>query len=318
MWGVSLVGAVPTAAGAQPAPATARNILLCHGDAPAVECYTSEHWEGGGGHHEVAALVTDASGAPVPAVPVAFYEQGVGHFVGNGDAIVVSTDSGGVAVAVVTATEAGGSDVFAEISPPGTPGGFRGTAPDDDECEQPAGPGGTPRAGNCVSRSVSVMWGVPPSPACDDKLDNDDDGFIDFPDDPSCSDGNDDSEDPFDYEFFEPRRHPRRISMRFRDRVDHAEGGLVVFGRIRLEDEDDDFRECKQAQPVNIQRRVDDRWETQTSTTTNRRGRYAAVVADKPGPYRAVAARLTILVEATRQAHVCDKTAKAKTHHHRR
>lgn len=316
--GVCLIGAVPAAAEAQPSPATARNILLCHGDAPGAECDTGDHWRGAGAYHEVTALVTDAAGAPVPEVPVAFYEQGVGRFVEGGDSTVAATDTSGVATAVITGDEPGASDVFAEISPPGTPGGFRGTGAADDECEQPAGPDGTPRAGNCAAGPVTVMWEVPPPPACDDAIDNDHDGFVDYPDDPSCSDPDDVSEDPFDFDFEELRRHRRRISIRFRDRADHAEGGLVVFGRVRLEDEDDDFRACKEAQPVNIQRRVDDRWETQKSATTNRRGRYSEVVLDKPGPYRAVAARLTILVEATDERHVCLRAGKAKTHHHRR
>lgn len=147
-------------AAAQAGPERARNIVLCHEDPP--PCEVSTQTNGGGDEHLVTAVVTDASGAPVAGVPVELREEGVGRFTTGGDSQIVSTDADGEAPAVVTADEPGTSRITAEISPYGTPGGFRGAGASDDECEQPAAAGGTPGPGNCIAGPLQADWTVPP------------------------------------------------------------------------------------------------------------------------------------------------------------
>jgi hypothetical protein len=91
----------------------------------------------------------------------------------------------------------------------------------------------------------------------------------------------------------------------------------VIFGRLRLTGEDDGFHRCTHGQPVLIQRVVDGAWVTRKNATTNGTGRYTGVVFDKPGPYRAVAPRAEAFDDLG-GFHVCRRTEKAKSHHHRR
>jgi hypothetical protein len=104
--------------------------------------------------------------------------------------------------------------------------------------------------------------------------------------------------------------------MRFRDWVGPGDEGLVIFGRLRLADDDDEFLECTHRQPMLIQRRADGEWKTVKDATTNATGRWTGVVFDVPGPYRAVAPKVEIEVDGVR--HVCFSAHKVKTHHHRR
>ncbi|HYO60498.1 MAG TPA: Ig-like domain-containing protein, partial [Actinomycetota bacterium] len=300
-----------------PGPATpeARNVRLCHGSAVAPVCGTAVEARGLGDEHELSALVTDRGGAPLANVPVEFRETGPATFVpGGADSVLATTGSDGIARAVLTSEDFGTSTIVAEISPPGTTGSFRGPGSSDDECEQPAGPGGTPAAGNCVSQALTVAWEDVHPTECGDGRDNDDDGYVDL-DDPGCVDELDDDETPGpDQSTF---RHPRRINMRFRDWVGPGDEGLVIFGRVRLSEDGDTFRKCTQGQRVRIQRLVDGDWVTKKNATTNARGRYTGVVFDRPGRYRAVALRSQIPVDDV-VVHVCPRVEIEKTHHHRR
>jgi hypothetical protein len=301
-----------------PGPATpeARNVRLCHGSTAGTTCDTTAHARGPGNLHEVAALVTDRAGNALAGVPVELRETGPAVFTPAGaSTVLVTTGSDGIARAVLTSDHFGTSTIVAEISPPGTTGSFRGPGAADDECEQPAG-SGAPGAGNCLSQALTVTWEDIHPAECSDERDNDGDGFTDYPDDPGCEDEGALSELPFNG-LDEAEMHGRRINMRFRDWVGPSDEGLVIFGRLRLSNDDDRFRKCTQQMPVNIQRLVDGRWLTKKSVTTNARGRYAGVVFDLAGRYRAVAPRTEILIEDTVR-HMCRKAAKAKTHHHRR
>lgn len=296
-----------------PVGGAARNVRLCQGSS-STPCDTSPHEREPGDLHEVAALVTDRNGAPVANVVVEFRQIGPAYFTATAAAVVtVVTGNDGVARAVITSDQEGASTVVAEISPPGAPGSVRGPGPTDDECEQPAGPGGTPPAGNCVSQTLAVTWDDPVVNGhdCDDALDNDGDGYVDYPEDPGCTDDNDGSEDPFN-----PAQigHPRTISMLFRDAND---GRLVVSGRVRLADADDTYRRCIRGREVEIQRLVHDVWVTKGRDTTNRRGRYSGAFRDVPGTYRAVAVPAQLTVEDV-AVHTCRRADKEKTHHHRK
>lgn len=300
----------------QPPSPEPRNIRLCHGTETGAACDTSVVDREPSEEHQVSALVTDQNGAALANVPVELRETGPAEFVAGGNSTLLSTGPDGIVRAVVTSETTGTSSLVAEISPPNTLGSSRGPGPSDDECEQPAGTNGTPPAGNCVSAPLTVTWSTAQEPAeCEDTVDNDGDDLVDYPDDPGCADAGDDSEVDPDPEP-ETVRHSRRTNMRFRDWVGPGDEGLVIFGRLRLADEDDEFVECAHRQPMLIQRRVDGEWKTLKHAKTNATGRWTGVVFDVPGPYRAVAPRVELEVDGVR--HVCFSAHRVKTHHHRR
>ncbi|HEX2294019.1 MAG TPA: Ig-like domain-containing protein [Actinomycetota bacterium] len=302
----ALIAGVPAVpAVAQPAPESARNIRLCHGDTTS-PCETGSQAEGGGGHHDVTVAVTDAAGAPVPDVPVQLREEGEGRFTTGGDSVVVVTGADGRATAVVTSDVVGRSLVWAEISPPGTPGGFRGPATDDDACEQPSDADGVPGPGNCIAGPLSVDWHVPPPPPeCSDRQDNDQDGYVDA-DDPSCAGEFDDSEDgPVDV------RYNRKVTLAFSE---WKRGRLLAFGRVKLEGAGP--AECVEGVPVRIVRRSRGGWVHVATVSTGGSGWYLAVVADTPGRYRASALRYETMPPSG-EFTTCRRASRAKTHRHR-
>ncbi|MDQ3982769.1 MAG: hypothetical protein M3271_08850, partial [Actinomycetota bacterium] len=202
-------------------------------------------------------------------------------------------------------SEGGESVIEAEISPPGTPGSFRGPATHDDECEQPSHPDGFPAAGNCISRPLVAYWEVPPPPAlCSDGVDNDGDGYVDV-DDPQCAGPWDESEAQDD----PPLRvhHDRSISLRFSD---WKRDRMVVFGRLTVPD---GAAYCAADKSVFIERRRRGRWVSRAVVMTNPEGWYVAVLDDRPGRYRAIAPRRRAPIDGS---HVCRRTALAKTHRH--
>lgn len=292
-------------------PPNARNLRLCHGPSPVPLCDTSAQTEDVENDHTVSILVTDREGEALPGIPVELRHAGPARFVANGaHTLFVTTGADGIATAVLSSPVEGTSSVVAEISPPGSDGSFRGPGPADDDCEQPAGPGGDPPAGNCVSANLTILWeSVHEVLQCDDGVDNDDDGFVDM-EDPGCVHPQDDSELPVN--FVEPIPHDRHLNMRFRDWVGPGDEGLVIFGRLRVPD---GFRRCGQGQPVVIQRRVDGKWVTKKHATTNARGRYAGVVFDVLADYRAVAPATEVEHDGR---HLCRKEQIVKPHHHRR
>lgn len=298
-----------------PGAAGARNIRLCQGSS-AAPCDTSSRMSEPGDLHEVAALVTDRNGVAVANVPVEFRQSGPARFTATGTAsVVVVTANDGVARALMTSEDFGTSTIVAEVSPPGAPGSFRGPGPADDECEQPAGPGGAPPAGNCVSQPLTVIWDEAVNGhECDDGIDNDGDGFIDFGEDPGCLDEADGSEEPFNPAETPLIRHPRTISMHFRDANGEQDGRLVVSGRLRLAEDGDAYRRCIRGRQVKIQRLVDE-WVTKDRDVTNRRGRYSGTVPDVVGTYRAVAVPAQFVIEDV-AVHNCQRADKEKPHRH--
>jgi hypothetical protein len=228
------------------------------------------------------------------------------------DAILVTTGTDGVARGVLTTDDDGTSTIVAEISPPGTNGSFRGPGTADDECEQQAGANGVPAAGNCVSHALTVHWEGPVNGhECDDGIDNDGDGFIDYGDDPSCT-SEDDGEEPFD-EGTEAQKHDRSIAFRFRDLAGERRDELAVSGRVRVPD---GFSSCARAQEIRIQRRVDGQWVTRVRVGTDSDGRFESVIPDRPGRYRAVARHSEVFTD-DEEVHICRRGEKVKRHRHR-
>lgn len=286
-------------------PSMARFIQLCHGDVAGTVCETGEQLNEAGDEHELTARVTGAQGDPIANVPVQFRQTGPGAFTpGGATTTTVLTDADGLAAAVLISDVEGASTVVAEISPEGSAGGFRNTGANNDECERPGG--------NCISETLTKVWEVEPVDGheCDDAIDNDGDGLIDYPDDPGCAEEQDGSELPVNV-IDDLERHGRTVSIRF----DHDSDRLVVYGRLRV---DDGFEECRAGQPINVQRRVDGRWVTKKSTDTNRKGRYAVEIFDLASRYRAVAPRTEIVDDRLNKMDVCRKAVKGKRHRHRR
>jgi len=179
-------------------------------------------------------------------------------------------------------------------------------APSDNS---PAGSSSNPApAGNCEDTSVNT-W-AQPDVACDDGVDNDGDGFIDFPDDPGCTSDTDDSEEPFNVPEPTTTRHARKVGISF----DHQRGQLVVTGRLRVPD---GFVRCSRHMTVEVQQRLNGRWVTQTSDTTSRSGRYKAALEDLAGRYRAVAPKDRLTNAGSNTVDVCLKATKSDSHHHR-
>ncbi|HEX2196274.1 MAG TPA: Ig-like domain-containing protein, partial [Actinomycetota bacterium] len=294
-------------------PNAARFIQLCHSDVAGTVCETGVQLNEAGDEHQMTARVTDAQGNPVPDVPVQFRETGPGIFTPQrGSSATVNTDANGLAAVLLTSDVEGTSTIVAEIMAGSGLNGARGGGAADDECEAPAGTNNQPAAGNCISQSLTKIWEEEPVNGieCDDGIDNDGDDLIDYPDDPGCLDDADGSELPVN----ETTEHVRTISMRF----DDPEGGggkrLVVFGRLRARG----FSDCRKQMPVNVQRRVNGRWITKKTTTTNGKGRYAVEIFDLASRYRAVAPRTEVVDEDLSHIDICRRAVKAKRHRHRR
>ncbi|HEX2196842.1 MAG TPA: hypothetical protein VHJ76_07940 [Actinomycetota bacterium] len=286
-----------------------RHVQLCHGAGTGAVCETTHQVRGPHEEHEVAAVVTNHRAGPVENVRVELRETGLAVFVPAGtSSIIVTTGPDGVARGILWSERFGTSTIVAEIDPPGTAGSTRGPAPDDDECEQPAGPGGSPPAGNCVSGTLTVSWESIHRTACNDGVDNDGDGFVDYDEDPGCTSVEDDSETPAPHP--DPVFHRRTVAVRFAH--DEATGALLVYGRVR---EADDFRSCIRRQTVRIQRREDGRWVTLKTATTNRRGLFAQTVGDGETRYRARVLRMETFFRDT--LHICRRASKSKPHRHR-
>lgn len=183
--------------------------------------------------HIVRCDVTDRNGNPVGGVLFQAVENGPGsfedcpdlftddHYSNSSNVLVcenTSDSSGQVEFQITSGTEGTQTvEVAVEDDAEGGPEdrGNAGTPSpnqdDDDACDARADEGydgnnteglnsdpGAP-AGQCFDSFVKT-WGDddPDLAECEDGIDNDNDGFIDFPDDPECASANDDDEDDDD------------------------------------------------------------------------------------------------------------------------
>ena len=196
--------------------------------------------------------------------------------------------NGQVEIVVETTTaETGTQTVTCELTVDTTD--TDGAADTDDECDQAAGTGvggtgtqtGAP-AGACED-SVNVVWGgstpTPDNFECNDGVDNDGDGNIDFPDDSDCQNPEDDSERDLGGRF--------NTSLTFRyDRNGDppAFKGAVVSDR----------NECTQNRLVKIKRVKPGRDATVAKDRSNAKGNYVAVKEHiRRGKYYARTAQVT-------------------------
>jgi len=213
-----------------------------------------------GTNHELTALVTDRFGNPRPGITVTWQRTGAGSFVST----ETTTNANGEARAVITSAAEGTTQVTSSI----TPGA-------DVDCDDAGSTDPNDPAGNC-SDSASKTWAVTPPVACNDGVDNDGDGKVDFPADPGCSSETDTTETG-------TFRRASSVSIR------HTFSPHVFKGRVNSGP-----RRCERGRLVTIKevRRGPDAVEGRDRT--NRRGRYV-----EPhnrfgrGRYYAVAGRKT-------------------------
>jgi hypothetical protein len=234
-----------------------------------------------GTSHVVTCTVRDASGNPVSGVDVSFTESGPGSISSTGTtpnppggAQTYRTNSSGQ-VQVTVQTNAGEATGTQTIT--GTITGPTGGVNDPTvECGRPAGQPTGAAAGAC-SDSVTKTWTAQTGPQCNDGVDNDGDGRIDFGQDPGCADISDTTESP------DPDPEPVRVASNVtirNDRNDNAFKGSVGSSR----------KACQVGRQVVLKRRGDG---TVGRDTTNRSGNWRIANDGRRGRYSAVARRST-------------------------
>lgn len=271
------------------------------GAARNIDCTPGTATNPTGTTHSIECEVTDRFGNGVAASNVTFTLSGVGEYSTldcfAGATCTRATDStGNVTIRLTTADgEEGTSNLAAQIA---ADNGDSDTAFDlDDECDQPAneapggGTGDAPGApaGNCET-SVTKVWEDQDPTQCDDGVDNDGDGWVDFPDDPGCENAADDDEGN------EPlvRDHSRTAEI---TRFKHIalpgkdKPALMVKGVVTV---DDGFSACANQVPVKVQIRASGEWITRKTDSTNENGVFKVLIRHVHAKYRVVAPRIEL------------------------
>lgn len=230
---------------------------------------------------------------------VTFTESGTGRITSASPAALGTAGTGKVEVVTATTnTESGEQTITAELTDDvgdDTPG------PDADtnECDRPAGfgPGGVgvvsgAPAGVC-EQTVTKTWEEQPVTQCDDGVDNDGDGWVDFPDDPGCDDAADDDESN------EPvvTQHSRTAEITNFKHIDlpgKKKPALMVKGRVTV---DDGFDACANQVPVKVQIRASGEWITRKTDSTNENGVFKVLVRHVHAKYRVVAPAIDLADE---------------------
>ncbi|HWC14580.1 MAG TPA: hypothetical protein VG929_08285 [Actinomycetota bacterium] len=153
-----------------------------------IDCEPETATNQAGTNHVVTCTVRNATGQTVGAgIGVTFTESGPGEISG---ATTVATDRNGQAAATVTSSEAGTQTITGTLTDD-----ILGNEPGEvDECDRQVNdPQGSP-AGICADSVTKTWTSAPPVRQCNDGVDNDNDGEIDFPDDPGCESATDDRE----------------------------------------------------------------------------------------------------------------------------
>lgn len=166
-----------------------------------------------------------------------------------------------------------------------------------------------------ASVTKSVQEGTGQQPQCNDGVDNDGDGQVDFGQDPGCSDVNDNTENTEDTNP-DPTvtTHDRTIKItRFRHvDIGKARPALLIKGRVTSPD----FESCAQAVPVKVQIRAGGEWITRKSDTTNDRGVFKILIRHVHAKYRAVATRYQIEDLDNNNVDVCRRARHARRYRH--
>ena len=154
------------------------------GDGRTIDCEPEAAENETGDGHVITCTVRDVGGQPVQGERVTFSSSGVGTV--NPKTGV--TDANGQVSTTATSNQPGQQTVTGTITDD-----LEGNEPSHaDECDSAAGDPSGSSAGVCAD-SVTVTW-TEPETECNDGVDNDGDGDVDFPDDQGCTNAEDDTE----------------------------------------------------------------------------------------------------------------------------
>ncbi len=255
------------------------------GDANNIDCEAEDGDEAEAGDVvTIECTVTDEVGQPVPNVRVEFDEDGAGVFRGN-DFCTTGAD-GTCEVQIETDESEAGEQIEVTatiVQVAGGTTGAGGNANDDQfrgdtNCTGSTGNAQTGTNADCTDTVTVTLTAEPgpdpdPEPQCSDGVDNDNDGFTDFPDDPDCDSVEDDSEADVGGRF------ATNLTIRYDgDAQPPAFKGKAGSGR----------RECKQGRTVLLKKVVPGPNRTVGQDTTNRRGNWRIVKRRARGRFYAV------------------------------
>ena len=267
----------------QPAPTTGPNTgepqvtisKTWTGPARTINCEPEAATNPVGSTHTVTCTTTDINGQPVSGVTVTFSKIS-----GPGTApspATATTDSTGTATTQISTTlqdPTGTSVIRGQITAPGTA---------TTECARAAGSPTGSTAGVCID-DVNKTWtrSTPtpdPEPQCNNSIDDDGDGRVDFPADPGCAglEDNTESPNPGGGGSTEPKRVASSVSYRY-DADGNAHKGSVSSRN----------RGCMRGRKVTVKRVGTG---AVGSDRTNRAGNYSIRDNEANGRYFAKVAR---------------------------
>ena len=134
----------------------------------------------------------------------------------------------------------------------------------------------------------TIEPGLPVQPQCNDSVDNDGDGLVDYPADPGCESLQDNTEGDA-----AGNSHARTAKITKAKHVKVGEGkrSLKVKGKVTT---NDGFAACSASAPVKVQYKAGGEWNTRKSSFTNSNGNFSVLIRDVTGKYRVVAVKFEV------------------------
>jgi hypothetical protein len=156
----------------------------------------------------------------------------------------------------------------------------------------------------------NVNEGVDEQPECNDNIDNDNDGQVDFPNDDDCAGLDDDSEGGPDV-----NRHGRSVDFNQdqHKKLSKNKRSLKLRAKVSV---NDGFNACRSEVPLKFQIRVGGEWITRKSTTTNEKGVGKVLIRDIAARYRAVANKVELPSTDPGTVELCAKASDTRRHGH--
>ncbi|MDP9067853.1 MAG: Ig-like domain-containing protein [Actinomycetota bacterium] len=203
------------------------------GDANNIECEPDGATATSGNIVTITCTVTDEAGQPVPGINVTFTETGAGAFRTGQDTTCVTDQNGQCSIEVQTAeTEEGTITVTGTIrgaatAAEGNTQGFGSNCTVQGQAET----GTNAQCSDTATVTVTQEPDQGPQADCNDGVDNDADGLIDFGNDPGCTSASDQTEAPNpDDGTGERRRVATNLTIRY-DRDARAFKGAIGSDR---------------------------------------------------------------------------------------
>ncbi len=165
-------------------------------------------------------------------------------------------------------------------------------------------------ASDTVTKSVEP--GTGPQPECNDGIDNDGDGAVDYPSDPGCVDINDNTENSDQPgETFFHARTAEISSFKHIKLPGKKKPALRVKGTVDAPD----YADCEAFVPVKVQLRASGEWITRKTDVTNENGVWKVLIRDVKGRYRVTATKFEI-VDNANNINVCQRARDEARHTH--